>query len=171
MRIIHLSKSNYLEFCPSTNFFQDSQLSLPKIFQVSKDLKLLSCKNESFEFNASIFGFGKYTDSIWIEFPSVCRYSSNEYFLMGITKEYLKFNLDDCNPSEIDKNINLFISRFNRNEMTLDILKKEWDIFRNKIQTSELSSRVISAFVIRVSYFINQSLVNSIFEPVGLMQK
>jgi hypothetical protein len=159
MKISFSSKDNTIYYDPSSSIIDYDGFSLPRIYQISKDLKLLAGKTENFEIYKSIYGFND--KAIWIEFTN--HTNLNNCFLLGIDLKYLKIdfaeikNISDCElKSIIDTHLN--------NDSNLScLLNKEFYTLQDSFIYG-LSVKGVSSFVIRVAYYFNLMLVKKLKE-------
>ena len=171
MKISYNSKENAREFCGTTNIDDIPNFSLPRIFPVNKDLKLLSCSDHNFDLYKSVFGFGFNTKSVWIEFPGSLRGNTVEYFLLGISLSYLRvgfIELDKIPTSEIKNIIDVLL---NKDEQLMKILGDEFESFLKSISSTGLISKNVSTFTIKVSYYLNLFLATKIRESTSIMEE
>jgi hypothetical protein len=164
MKISYQSREKASDFDNTTLVADIPNFSLPRIFPVNKDLRLLSCNDLNFDMYKSVFGFGLNAKSIWIEFPKTTRGNSNEYFLMGISFDYLKVDFEELDliPScEIKNIIDVLL---NQNEQLIKILGEEFKNFLKSITSSGLTSKNVSTFTIKASYYLNLFLAVKIRE-------
>lgn len=127
--------------------------SLPKIFPVNKVLKLLSFNDLHFDTYKSVFGFN--TKSIWVEFPKSMRGNSIEYFLMGISFDYLKADFEELDMIPSCEIKNIIDVLLNQDQQLIKMLGDEYKNFSKSICSSGLTSKNVSTFTIKVSYYLN----------------
>lgn len=171
MKISYYSKEKASELDGTTLVADIPNFSLPRIFPVNKDLRLLSCNDQNFDLYKSVFGFGLNTKSIWIEFPETLRGETVEYFMLGISFSYLRVGfkeLDTISTNEIKKITEVLLGQ---DEQLMNILGTEFANFSKSISLSGLTSKNVSSFAIKVSYYLNLFLAMKIKESASKMEE
>jgi hypothetical protein len=171
MKISYYSKEKASELDGTTLVADIPNFSLPRIFPVNKDLKLLSCNDRNFDLHKSVFGFGLNTKSIWIEFPESLRGATVEYFLLGISFSYLRVGFKELDIISIDEVKNISDILLNQDEQLMKILGNEFTNFSKSISASGLTSKNVSTFAIKVSYYLNLLLAMKIRESISKVQE
>lgn len=137
--------------------------SLPQIYQVNRDLVLLSYNDDSnVDLYIALFGFSKGERSIWIKLPKISEESRLEYFALGISFKYLILdvpNLDNYTEFELKEIIE---GHLNTNENLINILSEEFDLFSSNLREFGISDRLVFSFVVRAAYYVNLFLVKKL---------
>lgn len=171
MKISYYSREKASELDGKTFVADIPNLSLPRIFPVNKDLKLLSCNDLNFDLYKSVFGFGFNTKSIWIDFPKFLRGNTIEYFLIGISFNYLCVDFKELDLIPTNEIKNIIEVLLNQDEQLLKILEDEFENFSKSISSSGLTSKNVSTFTVKVSYYLNLFLIMKIRESLYIMEE
>jgi hypothetical protein len=158
MHITYYFKEKISEI--NTPISEISNFSLPRIFPINKDIKLLSCNDDNKEFYMSIYGFGFKSKSVWVSFPGFKRKDQSEYFLIGINLNYLNFGLKNTENLNQKSLIEIFDKALNSNPNLHTLIKEEFNAFTGQIQSFGLSSKNVQNFVLKIAYYLNLYFVN-----------
>lgn len=171
MKISYYSKESASESNDSTFVSEIPNFSLPRIFPINKDIKLLSCSDTNFDMYKSVFGFGFKTKTVWIEFPKTVRGNLIEYFLIGISFDYLRTDFIDLDMIPVCEMKNIVDVRLNQDEQLKKILQDEFDNFSTSISSSGLTSKNVSTFSVKVAYYLYLFLVMKIKESKPVVEE
>lgn len=157
----HLPEINEnVEFFSSIS--ESTFTSLPRIFPINKEIRLLSCNDQNYEIYKSAFGFLDNKASVWIEFPKSSRGSFFEYFLIGISINYLKSEFAEIEMIDKDRLRSIIDISMNEDIQLNNLLDQEFKCFIDVISKSGITSKNVSTFAIKVAYYFNVLLIKKV---------